>query len=270
MKLKYKKPITSSLRHTVLLYSDFTEKNFRLKNLIIKKKRKSGRNNQGKITCFTKGGGHKRLIRLIININFILYGIVESIEYDPNRNASVARLFINEQQHVYMIACAFLNKGHFIQNYSNIKNFKLYLGSFYNLGQLPLGSNVYNVNFPSKKSQMARSAGCSLILVAKSNNICRMKLPSGKERIFSTKDLAILGVVSNGLFKYQTLGKAGRSRWLNRRPKVRGVAMNPIDHPHGGGEGKTSGGRPSVTPWGKVAKGQPTCRKHFNKYVIIK
>jgi large subunit ribosomal protein L2 len=123
---------------------------------------------------------------------------------------------------------------------------------------------VHNIYFPEKKGGFARSAGCGAQIVAKDHKHCRLRLSSGEYRLFPLKTEATLGVVSNSSYKLINLGKAGRSRWLNKRPSVRGVAMNPIDHPHGGGEGKSSGGRPSVTPWGKITKGQPT-RKNKKK-----
>jgi len=270
MNLKYKKPVTPSLRQTVLITSKNLEKKVRLKNLTIKKGTSNGRNNQGKLTIFTQGGGHKRLSRVISTNLFFNEGIIEAIEYDPNRSAFIARIYTKQKQHIYIIACAFLKKGNYIKDYSNSTFFKLFLGSFYSLQQLPLGSTVYKLNFPRNKSSLAVAAGCSAKIVSKSSLVCRIKLPSGEQRIFSPESSAFLGNVSNISYRYIKKGKAGRSRWLNRRPKVRGVAMNPIDHPHGGGEGKTSGGRPSVTPWGKVAKGQPTRKKSkkTNKFIF--
>jgi large subunit ribosomal protein L2 len=272
MFLKYKKPITPSLRQTILINSSSISKKKRLKCLTIKKKKIYGRNNSGKLTIFTKGGGHKRLLRVLTNNYLFQEGVIEAIEYDPNRSAFIARLYTSNKEHIYIIACHLLKKGNFIKDYSNSSFFKLYLGSFYKLKQLPVGSFIYNLNFPNSKNSIATAAGSSIKLVNKTLTICHVKLPSGEHRLFSPESTAFLGIASNSLFRYAKKGKAGRSRWLNKRPKVRGVAMNPVDHPHGGGEGKTSGGRPSVTPWGKIAKGKPTRKRRLktNKFIILK
>lgn len=254
------KPVTPSLRHTFIPSFSFLNKGKPLKSLTKRIKNSAGRNNQGLITVYTKGSGHKRLYREVDFINTIS-GIVENIEYDPYRSAFIARIFDHKiSKHFYTLASHNLRVGHFI-NFSSFDRYNtaFRIGNRYRLSDLPLGSTFHDFPFTgSKKRQIVRAAGCSAVLLSKNKGLCRVRLPSGT--ILSLSDLTevTLGTVSNPLHKTRVLGKAGRSRWLNRRPKVRGVAMNPIDHPHGGGEGKTSGGRPSVTPWGKPAHGVKT------------
>ena len=231
--------------------------------------KKAGRNNQGKLTVFTKGGGHKRNYRQILNDRRLLTGIVESIEYDPNRSADIARVYSwEEATHCYILAPQKLKRGNIVDSIFKNENLPLKIGNVYRLKNLPLGVSVYDLPFPHSNKKATLAAGCSAVLVAKNADFCRIKLSSGEFRLYPADTIVCLGSVSNPLHQLTSLGKAGRSRWLGRRPSVRGVAMNPVDHPHGGGEGKTSGGRPSVTPWGKVAKGQPTRKKPKNKYQI--
>jgi len=199
-----------------------------------------------------------------------LCGVVESIEYDPYRTANIARIYFSKtKEHFYILAPEGLQPGHYISSQLNKLDFSFKVGNLFYLKDLPLGIFVHNIAFPNKKTGLARSAGCAAQLVARDNNYCRLRLNSGEHRLFSLNTEVSLGVLSNALHSRVTLGKAGRSRWLNRRPTVRGVAMNPIDHPHGGGQGKTTAGRPSVTPWGKLTKGQPT-RKTLHSKLIIK
>jgi len=247
--LIYKKPTTPSQRHQCLLNRSLLTKIKVLKNQNVFVKNKAGRNNQGRITVFTKGGGHKKKYRILCHKRGFLFGIVEAIEYDPYRSANIARVFSKESNmHFYILAPEGLKKGHFIKSHIEKTNdLRFKIGDYYFLKDLPLGVFVHNISF-SKKGGVARSAGCSAQIISKDDTYCRLRLSSGEHRLFFLNDTATLGTVSNSMHKRVVLGKAGRSRWLNRRPSVRGVAMNPIDHPHGGGEGKTSGGRPSVTP----------------------
>lgn len=265
-----KKKVPSS-RFTILLKRDkVINKLPSLKRLLKRKKKSGGRNNVGHMTVYTKGGGHKQKYRLLTNSKENLTGIVEAIEYAPNRTGDVARIFnLRTKIHEYIIAPQHLKRGNLIMTtkFENDLSFKI--GNSYQLKELPLGMFIYDLPFPFSKKKAIQAAGCKGILVSKDINFCRVKLCSGEYRIYLPTTFVSLGSVSNPLHKLQNLGKAGRSRWLGRRPLVRGVAMNPIDHPHGGGEGKTSGGRPSVTPWGKVAKGQPTRKNKVNKYRII-
>ena len=266
--LKSKNPITPSQRQELLLNRSDIEKVKSLKNRTCFIKNSGGRNNKGRITSFHRGGGHKKRYRILSSNHYsILSGIVESIEYDPYRSANIARIFsekINEQNkslHYYIIAPEGLKKGHFINSQLTSKDFSYKIGNRFYLKDLPLGVFVHDISVAQKKGGIARSAGCGAQIISKDKNYCRLRLNSGEHRLFSLTTEATLGLVSNSSHKLINLGKAGRSRWLNKRPTVRGVAMNPVDHPHGGGEGKTSGGRPSVTPWGKITRGQPTKKK---------
>lgn len=271
MKLLYKNPTTPSRRHQCLLdRSDLNKiKILKSKSLFIKNN--AGRNNNGHLTVFTKGGGHKKKYRIIQYNRGFLFGIVESIEYDPYRSANIARIYCAETKvHFYILAPGGLKKGHFIKSHIEKKeDLRFKVGDYYYLKDLPLGVFIHNISF-LRKGGAARAAGCSAQIISKDDKYCRLRLSSGEHRLFFLHTTATLGTLSNSLHKRIVLGKAGRSRWLNRRPSVRGVAMNPIDHPHGGGEGKTSGGRPSVTPWGKVAHGQPTQSKKYHNLIVKK
>merc|ERR1712188_44568 len=197
----------------------------------------------GKITIYTRGGGHKKKYRQLDFERKKLSGIVEAIEYDPYRTGNIARIYCSEKKHHYILAPKCLE-------------------------DLPLGLFVHNFSFSAgHKGKIARAAGTFGQIISKNDKYCRIRLSSGEHRYFLLDTEATLGVVSNNLHKLTSLGKAGRSRWLNRRPIVRGVAMNPVDHPHGGGEGKTSGGRPSVTAWGLPAKGRTTRKKKFHPLI---
>lgn len=270
MLLFKKKPTTPSLRHTLLIRdSGLVKSSNPLRSKTFVKHSQAGRNNDGRITVYTKGGGHKRRYRKVDFQRKGLRGIIESVEYDPNRSARIARVFSWETNtHTYILACEKLKRGNIVNDFSLIdkKKFSLKIGNSYCLDSLPLGSYVHNISFSlDGLSSIARAGGTFAQLIAKDSKFCRLRLRSGEERNFLGATIVTLGVVSNPLHRFKVLGKAGRSRWLGRRPSVRGVAMNPVDHPHGGGEGKTSGGRPSVTPWGKVAKGQPTRKKSKKK-----
>jgi large subunit ribosomal protein L2 len=269
--LIFKKPTTPSQRHVRLVNKKKLTKIDLLKDKTFFIKNKAGRNNQGKLTVFTKGGGHKKKYRKISYNREFLEGIVESIEYDPYRSANIARIFCNNSKsHFYILAPEGLEQGHYINSQLNSTELNLKIGNLFYLRDLPLGVFVNNVPFPNSKGGIARAAGTGAQLISKDVNFCRLKLRSGEHRLFPLLTEVTLGALSNPEHKLISLGKAGRSRWLNKRPSVRGVAMNPIDHPHGGGEGKTSGGRPSVTPWGKITKGQPTKKNKLNKLIVKK
>lgn len=225
---------------------------------------KAGRNNRGSITVRRKGGGHKRRYRKIdfkfLNKN----GKIVSLEYDPNRTAFLAgcedRITTKK---FYTLLPEGLSKGSFIGQ-KKTTDLLLKTGHFGMLKEFPLGTVVYGVeSSPGRGSSISRSAGTFSKLIQKdfSKGLARIKLPSRKEVFVSLDCLAFAGVVSNSTHSLKVLSKAGRRRWLGIRPHVRGVAMNPVDHPHGGGEGKTSGGRPSTTPWGRLTRGQPTAKK---------
>lgn len=232
-----------------------------VKNAIKGKKNTSGRNNTGKITVYQKGGGHKRKYR---NINFLRnndsVGIVTSLEYDPNRTAFIASVYdLLNSNYFYIIAPKNLNIGDIIKSGFNAE---VKVGHSLTLVKIPVGSFIHNISLKEKKkAQLSRAAGVSSQLIEKTAHYCRVVLSSGTHKFLSNTCHATIGTVSNELSFLKNIGKAGRNRWLNKRPTVRGVAMNPIDHPHGGGEGKSSGGRSSVTPWGKPTKNGKTSKK---------
>jgi large subunit ribosomal protein L2 len=265
-------PITPSQRHTILL----KKKNFQkiksindtehklkleIKKLIKGFKRSNGRNNTGKITVRSKGGGHKRLYRKIsFNRSKGLSGYVKKILYDPNRSANIAFLENNSTKNSLILAPQNLQLNQWIESSENAS---LTIGNSLPLRNIPIGTIINNISLqPNGDGKLNRSAGTSAQLLQKiDNKYAKIRLNSGELKLILLSCYATLGVVSNINFKKIKLGKAGRSRWLNRRPTVRGVAKNPVDHPHGGGEGKTSGGRPSVSPQGRITKGKPTSKK---------
>jgi len=240
-----------------------------LKNLIKGKQRISGRNHRGRITVRRRGGGHKKSYRKV-NFNFKspLYKILSN-EYDPNRNATISVvkcLLTGNFDYILSVKDAFLG--------SVIDNKKVMNGGRYSLKDLPPNYLVSNVEFKLKKGgQIARSSGsfCKIIQKDFERSLVRLKLPSLEERYVSLDCKANVGSILNNFYHSKKLKKAGNSRWLGRRPKVRGVAMNPVDHPHGGGEGKTSGGRVSVTPWGRLTIGKATrSKRHRTNSLIFK
>jgi len=263
--LEKKNPVTPSQRHSVLLKKNLLFNGKPLKKSTFFFKNKAGRNNQGKLTVYTQGGGHKKKYRALDFFNDPKIGIIESIEYDPFRTAHIARVYNSSKRtHKYILAPEGLKPGYFINFETNMDSrFKKFrIGSVYPLKELPIGSFVYNLPFFFKNcGKIARSAGNYAQIMSRGDSFCNIKLSSGAHKLFLKETKVSLGIVSNGNHRSINIGKAGRNRWLNRRPRVRGVAMNPVDHPHGGGEGKTSGGRPSVTPWGKPTHNYPTKRK---------
>nr|YP_008475396.1 ribosomal protein L2 [Thraustotheca clavata]AGS55512.1 ribosomal protein L2 [Thraustotheca clavata] len=262
------KPTTSSQRQTVLFKNDFLSK-LPIKKEIKGFQRSNGRNNQGKITVRHRGGGHKRLYRNIQFNRINTQGIVQAICYDPNRSANIANILdVEKNKNYYILAPDGLKIQDKIKSGANAT---LKIGNALPLNNIPIGSTIHNISLdPFSKGKLIRSAGTSAQLLQKqTNNYAKIRLNSGELRLILLSCYATLGVVSNINHKKKKLGKAGRARWLNRRPHVRGVAMNPVDHPHGGGEGKTSGGRPSVSPQGKITKGKPTrSKKKTNKFIL--
>jgi large subunit ribosomal protein L2 len=192
---------------------------------------------------------------------------VEAIEYDPFRTAYLARIYNNrEKKHSYILAPKNLCVGSLVRSGSEAE---IKLGHALPLSRIPVGSLLHNLSTSEgKRGQYCRAAGTYAQLIQKTKNFARVRLVSGEQRLITLNAYASLGVISNENISLNTIGKAGRSRWYGRRPHVRGVAMNPIDHPHGGGEGKTSGGRPSVTPWGKPTKGPKTSRSR-NSLILV-
>ena len=238
-----------------------------IKNMIHGQKNNAGKNNAGKITVRHKGGGHKKRYRKIDFIrNNDSIGIVVSLEYDPYRTAFIASIydFLNFN-YFYIIAPKNLNIGDIVKSGLNAE---VKIGHTLTLTKIPVGSFIHNISLKkNKKARFSRSAGTSSQLIEKNSNYCRIILSSGKQKSLPNTCHATIGTVSIELAFFTRINKAGRNRWLNKRPTVRGVAMNPIDHPHGGGEGKTSGGRSSVTPWGKPTKNGKTVKRkttHLN------
>jgi len=231
--------------------------------------RSGGRNNRGGLTVWWRGGGHKRNYR-IIDFKRDKAGIpgkVSSVEYDPNRTARIALVTYADGEKRYILHPAGVKVGDTILASENAD---ILPGNCLPLKNIPLGTMIHNVELkPGKGGQIARSAGSAVQLVAKEGAHASVKMPSGEVRLINVECLATIGQVGNLDHENVSIGKAGRSRWLGRRPHVRGVAMNPVDHPLGGGEGKTSGGRHPVTPWGKPTKGYKTRRNKRSDHFIV-
>lgn len=239
-----------------------------ISKLIYGKKRISCRNNKGH-SLSHRGGGHKKKYRIIDFSRNIwnVPAIVKCLDYDPNRSALIALLAYSNGFVSYIIAPFGVKPGDVL--YSGV-GASMTPGNCFYLWQIPLTSLVHNIElYPGNGAKIARSAGTFAKLVKKTDKYAILLLRSGEERVFNLNCLATLGKVSNASHHLRVLGSAGKSRWLGRRPVVRGVVKNPVDHPHGGGEGKTSGGRPSVTPWGKITKGMPTRNKKKKTSVFI-
>lgn len=270
MPIKRFKPYTPSRREmTVADFSELTKKEPE-KRLLRPKKRISGRNNQGRITMRRRGGGAKRQYRIIDyrRDKDGIPGKVVAVEYDPNRSARIALISYVDGDKRYIIAHGGIKVG---QTVISGETADYELGNAMPLGNLPLGSMVYNVELtPGKGGQIARAAGNRCQLLAKEGKFVVLRLPSGEMRRVLKECRATLGVVGNEEHENINLGKAGRNRWLGRRPKVRGVVMNPVDHPMGGGEGRSSGGGHPVSPWGVPTKGFKTRKKKklSNKFII--
>lgn len=240
------------------------------KSLLRPKKRCSGRNNKGIITVRHRGGGHKRHIRLIDYRRNLdgMTAVVDSIQYDPNRSARIALLVYENGEKRYIIAPEGIQVG---QNLMSGQSAEPLVGNCLPLSKIPLGSTIHNIELrPGRGGCMCRSAGSSAKLVAREAEWALLNLPSGELRRVPAACRAVIGAVGNADHMNIVIGKAGRMRWMGRRPYVRGTAMNPIDHPHGGGEGRTKGGRHPVSPTGKPTKGTST-RKHkkaSNKAIV--
>lgn len=269
MALKKLKPNTPATRYYSISSFEEITKDTPEKSLLKPLKKSGGRNNTGRVTSRFRGGGHKRMYRVIdFKRNNATDGTVESIEYDPNRSARIALVRYADGELTYIIAPDNLKVGTVI---SSGLDADIVTGNTLPISHIPLGTFIHNVELrPGKGGQIARSAGGSCIIVAKDEKYTQVKLPSGEVRMILNTCKATIGVVSNHEHENISLGKAGRSRWLGRRPKVRGVAMNPVDHPMGGGEGKTSGGGHPVSPWGLPAKGYKTRKKKntSNKFIV--
>ena len=270
MGIRYLKPTTPGSRFATRSdFSDLTVSSPE-KKLTKALRKKGGRNNSGKITMRRRGGGHKRRYRIIdfkrnkLNIE----GRVMTIEYDPNRSANISLISYIDGEKRYILHPSGLSVG-----YSIVAGEKVPLktANALPLSSIPTGYSVHNIELvPGKGGQIVRSAGNSAQVMAHDNGFCTLKLPSGEIRMVRENCYASIGEVGNRSHEQIVSGKAGRSRWLGKRPKVRGVAMNPVDHPMGGGEGKSSGGRHPSTPWGKPTKGYKTRKKNkkSNKLIV--
>ena len=269
MGLKSFRPITPSLRfQTVTTFDDVT-KTQPEKSLTQPKLRTGGRNNIGRLTVRHRGGGHKKLYR-VIDFKRDKMGVpakVAAIEYDPNRSARIALLNYADGEKRYILQPIGLQVGATVVSGVDAD---ILVGNALPLKNIPLGTTIHNLEMrQGKGAQLVRSAGSGAQLVAKEGEYAQVKLPSGEVRKIHIECMATIGQVGNLDHSNVSLGKAGRKRWLGIRPSVRGVAMNPVDHPHGGGEGKTSGGRHPVTPWGQPTRGFKTRNnKRTNKMII--
>lgn len=270
MALKTYKPVTPSTRGLVLIDRSQLHKGRPVKELTEGLKKTGGRNHFGRITTRHIGGGHKRRYRMIDfkRRKFDIGAVVERIEYDPNRTAFIALIKYDDGELSYIIAPQRLKVGDRVVSgeKADIKP-----GNAMPLKSIPVGTIIHNVEMkPGKGGQMARSAGSFVQLVGKDQGMALVRLASGEQRLVQAECMATIGAVSNPDNQNTKLGKAGRKRWMGVRPTVRGVAMNPIDHPHGGGEGRTSGGRHPVTPWGKNTKGKRTRNNKRTQNMILR
>jgi large subunit ribosomal protein L2 len=269
MGIKNYKPVTPTRRFMTGYTFEEITKTEPEKSLIEPLKKKGGRNNYGRITVRFRGGGHKRFYR-IIDFRREKHGVpakVLSIEYDPNRTARIALLQYKDGEKRYIIAPDGLKVGDQVVSGPGSP---LKVGNALPLSEIPEGMEIHNIELvPGKGAQLVRSAGSAAMILAKEGNYAHVQLPSGEVRLINLKCYAVLGRVSNVEHENIIIGKAGRMRWLGRRPHVRGTAMNPCDHPHGGGEGRTKGKIPK-TPWGKIAKGKKTRnpRKPSSAFII--
>src|SRR5580692_8564250 len=269
MAIKTYRPITPTLRFQTALVNDDLTTSKPHKPLLTTRKRTGGRRNSGDLTIRHQGGGHKQKIRLI-DFKREKYGVpgkVATIEYDPNRSARIALLHYADGEKRYIIAPEGLKVGATV---SSGPDADILVGNALPLKNIPAGTIVHNIELrPGKGAQMARSAGTQAQLVSREGAVALLKLPSGEVRRVSTECMATVGVVGNSDHENVSLGKAGRKRWMGKSPHNRGVSMNPVDHPHGGGEGKTSGGRHPVTPWGQPTRGFKTRNnKRTDKFIV--
>ena len=260
MALKKYNPITSSQRGLILVDRSELWKGRPVKKLTEGLASKGGRNNAGRITARRRGGGHKRLYRKIDfkRRKFDVPATVERIEYDPNRSAFIALLKYEDGEQSYIVAPQRLAVGDVVVAGRSVD---VKPGNAMPMENIPVGTIIHNIEMrPGKGAQIARAAGTYAQLVGKDSGYAQLRLTSGEARMVPARCMATIGAVSNSDNQNIKKAKAGRNRWLGKRPSVRGVAMNPVDHPHGGGEGRSSGGRHPVTPWGVPTKGKRTRR----------
>jgi len=270
MGLRILKPTTPGSRFASR--SDFSEitRSVPEKKLTTAIRKKGGRNNKGRITVRRRGGGHRRRYRIIDfkRDKFDIEAIVKFIEYDPNRSANIALLHYKDGEKRYIISPQNLKVDEIL---ISSEKAPLNIGNAMHIGNIATGTFVHNIELvPNRGGQMVRSAGVGAQIMAHDEGYTTVKLPSGEIRQVLSNCRATVGEVGNRSHENIISGKAGRSRWLGKRPKVRGVVMNPVDHPHGGGEGKSSGGRHPVTPWGKPTKGYKTRKKNkkSNEFIL--
>ncbi len=271
MAIKTYRPLTPTLRFQTKLVNEELTTDRPHKALTKTKKRTGGRRNAGDITMWHHGGGHKRKLRLI-DFKRDKSGIpatVATVEYDPNRSANIALLHYADGEKRYILHPVGLKVGSKVVSGPEAD---ILVGNALPLRNIPAGTVVHNIELkPGKGAQMARSAGAQAQLVAKEDDYALLKLPSGETRRVLVDCMATIGQVGNLDYENVAIGKAGRTRWLGIRPTNRGVVMNPVDHPHGGGEGKTSGGRHPVTPWGQPTRGYKTRNnKRTDKFIVTR
>jgi large subunit ribosomal protein L2 len=272
MPIRKLNPRSAGVRFQTISGFDEVTKTEPEKSLLVSISKKGGRNNRGRITAKRRGGGHKKLYR-VVDFKRNKDGIearVAGIEYDPNRSANIALLVYRDGEKRYILAPTKLSVGDTLMSG---KDAEIRLGNCLPLENIPEGTIVHNVELrPGKGGQLARSAGNSIQLMAKEGRRVTLKLSSGEIRLVEAKCRATVGTVGNSDHENISIGKAGRTRWLGRRPRVRAVAMNPVDHPMGGGEGRSSGGRHPCSPWGQIAKGLKTrkVKKPSNKFILGK
>ncbi|MGD8484036.1 MAG: 50S ribosomal protein L2 [Thioalkalispiraceae bacterium] len=270
MALVKTKPTSAGRRFVVKVVNPDLHKGKPYAPLLEKKSKTGGRNNNGRITTRHKGGGHKQHYRVIDfkrNKDGVV-GKVERLEYDPNRSANIALVLYNDGERRYIIAPQGVKAGAELMSGASAP---IKQGNCLPLRNIPVGTTVHCVEMkPGKGAQLARSAGTSVQLVAREGSHATLRMRSGEMRKVHTDCRATIGVVSNGEHSLRKLGKAGATRWRGVRPTVRGVVMNPVDHPHGGGEGRTSGGRHPVTPWGVPTKGYKTRKNKRTDNMIVR
>ena len=269
MALKKFNPVTPGLRMLIQVDKSELWKGKPVKSLTQGLKKTGGRNNTGRITTRHIGGGHARRYRLVDfkRHKFNMEAIVERLEYDPNRTAFIALVKYKDGEQAYILAPQRLKKGDKIVSGAKVD---VKVGNAMFIKNIPVGTVVHNVEMkPGKGGQLARSAGTYVQIAGKDTGVVQIKLNSGELRVIPQDCMATIGAVSNADHSNEQIGKAGRNRWKGVRPSVRGVVMNPVDHPHGGGEGKSSGGRHPVTPWGKGTKGTKTRNnKRTDRFII--
>jgi len=270
MALKKYKPNTPAMRGLVLVDRTELWKGKPIKSLTEGLNKTGGRNNKGRVTSRRRGGGHKRLYRVIDfkRTKFDVPATVQRLEYDPNRSAFIALIKYEDGEEAYILAPQRLQEGDAViaANRADIKP-----GNAMPMANMPVGTIIHNVEMkPGRGGQLARAAGAYVQLIGKDSGFAQLRLTSGELRMVPAKCMATVGAVSNSDNQNINLSKAGRNRWMGKRPQVRGVAMNPVDHPHGGGEGRTSGGRHPVSPWGKPTKGARTRKKKKSDDFIMR